>query len=83
MNLDELFKEFFLHSGKEIFSIDGPNDRSADLILLNGRDIYVFQSKWKKNLDQSPSSSIVTELKESLYSYSARLSIGITNTFFF
>lgn len=77
-----IIQRVFLHSGKEIFSIDGPNDRSADLILLNGRDIYVFQSKWKKNLDQSPSSSIVTELKESLYSYSARLSIGITNTFF-
>ena len=68
-----IIQRIFLHHGKEIFSVDGPNDKGADLILVDGQKVYIFQSKWKKDISQSPSISIISELKESLYSYSANL----------
>ena len=78
-----LIQRFFLHLGEEVFSIDGPGDRGADLILINSVNIKtVFQIKWKKNIGQSPSRNIINELKEALYEYSAHKSIAITNTNF-
>lgn len=78
-----LVQRFFLHLGRELYSIDGPNDGQSDLIHIDDENrVFTFQSKWKKNLDQPAPSGIYNEMLEARQNYSANISVGITNTFF-
>ena len=70
-----LVQRFFLHLGRELYSIDGPNDGQSDLIHIDDENrVFTFQSKWKKNLDQPAPSGIYNEMLEARQNYSANIS---------